>query len=200
MDTINSLLKHSIWFLIYSFVVLSSSNAAEPSPSTLGDRLVLSINNVPYSQLQIEGYLNVKEALRGDIEKSQVVAAENWAAALAAFMLDMTLYQEATKSSGFRPQKDGIQKSLTRIESSSSKSNSFNLKFKDLGLDESAIKEHLSRILTVENLKRSRQGLDKNKSANQDWEQELQKHSIVRWFDGGKNYESIRPTNTSHKL
>ncbi|MCX6124322.1 MAG: hypothetical protein NTV34_06175 [Proteobacteria bacterium] len=120
--------------------------------------------------------------------------------ALAAFMLDMTLYQEATKSSGFRPQKDGIQKSLLRIENSVSKSASFKLKFNDLGLDEAAIKEHLSRILTVENLKRSRQGLDKNKSGNQDWEQELQKHSIIRWFDGGKNYESIQPTNSPQKL
>jgi hypothetical protein len=159
----------------------------------LGDRLVLAINNVPYTQLQIETYLNVKEALRGDLDKALPVVKSNWQEALAAFMLDLTLYQEGTKSSGFRPQREGVQKGYQKVLEALEKSEGYKLRFIQLGLTQSDIKEQLSRILTVENLKRSRAGTDKSKAAVSDWAHELQKNAIIRWFDKGKEYEEIQP-------
>lgn len=186
-------LTFKIIFFAITYGLVAALFSSNMNAGILGDRLILAVNNVPYSQLQIEGYLNVKETLREDLEKSSVVTAENWPIALAAFIKDMVIYQEATKSSGFRPQKDGVQKALERIHSTLPKSPAFQRRFKQLGLDNATIKEHLSRVLTVENLRRSRQGLDKNKERATAWEDELEKVSIIRWFDKGRIYEDINP-------
>lgn len=157
----------------------------------LGDRLVLAVNNTPYSQLQIEGYTNVKEALRSDPSKSQVVSGSNWNIALAAFMLDMSIYQEAIKSSGFRPQKEGVDKTLQLVKTELLKNPPFQKRFQELGLDDAAIREHLARVLTIENIRRSRRSAESVKDSK--WEEVIQKSAIIRWFDKGKVYEEITP-------
>jgi len=151
----------------------------------------MAINNVPYSQLQIESYMDIKEALREDPAKSQLVSAQNWKIALAAFMKDMTLYQEAAKSSGFRPQRQGVEKTLDRVKNTLASHDNFKNKFGSLGLDDSTLREHISRLLTIDNFRRSRRGLS---PVSSQWEDDLQNTSIVRWFDGGKDYEEIQPT------
>jgi hypothetical protein len=159
--------------------------------AVLGDRVVVSINNIPYTQLQVEGYVNVKETLRKDIENSLPVSQDNWQIALAAFILDMVVYQEANKSSGFRPQSEGVQKSLEIVKSSLAKSPTFSNRFQKLGIDDQLIKEHLSRILTLENLRRSRKSFSREKDSNNNWEEDLQKNSLVRWYDNGKIYKNL---------
>ncbi|MCX6119879.1 MAG: hypothetical protein NT027_20280, partial [Proteobacteria bacterium] len=69
----------------------------------IGDRLVIAINGIPYSQIQIESHLNTKEALRADPSNSELVSATNWPLAVKAFIDDTVIYQEAIKGSGNRP-------------------------------------------------------------------------------------------------
>ena len=55
----------------------------------VADRIVVAVNSIPYSQLQIERYIDVKESLRDNIASSQTVQQSNWALALDAFIRDM---------------------------------------------------------------------------------------------------------------
>lgn len=184
--------------VLMMMIVVFAPKQAISAP--LGDRLVLTINGIPYSQLQIEGYLDVKESLRDDPGKSQLVDKDNWNVALASFMKDMTLYQEANRTSGFRPTRDVVTKATERVQKVSDANPRFKNRFNELGFDTPTIREYISRILSIENLRRSRNALRSNKEKDRDkpknvaipdWEDELMKRALIRWFEHGKTYENL---------
>lgn len=201
-------LKLAFWLFAYIFCVFTAANAA---PS---DRLVVSVNNIPYSQLQIEGFLNTKEALRADAHNSQLVDATNWTVAVQAFIADMVVYQEANRSSATRPQKELVRKALDRVKNTLTLSERFQRRFLALGIHDDVIREHLSHLLAIENLKKSRQTVETKTarastnnsgtaassnpnatpSSNVSFENELLSRAIIRWFDNGKTYIDIHPT------
>lgn len=189
--------------MMASYLLACYSKATFAAP--LGDRLILTINGIPYSQLQIEGYLDVKESLRDDPTKSQLVASDNWNVALSSFIKDMTLYQEANRTSGFRPNLEVVSKATERSLQAVQSTERFKARFQELGIDSSLIREYVGRILAIENLRRSRNGLlksktkaaDRNSNSAIDWEDELLKRTLIRWFEHGKTYESI--SLNSHK-
>ena len=161
---------------------------------TVADRIVLAINSIPYSQIQIERYINVKETLRDSIEKSQTVQQVNWDMAINAFVRDMMIHQDATKSSGFRPTKEAIQRLRFKTEKNISQSPTFKNAFDRLGLTRTEIETELLKITTVENYRRGKKSLDNDeKSSGSSWEDDLAKRSIVRYFDGAKTWINLEP-------
>ncbi len=188
------ILKKIIAILLPTFVCALISKPTEAAP--LGDRLIMSVNGIPYSQLQVEGYLNIKESLRDDPAKSQLVAADNWSIALSSFIKDMALYQEANRTSGFRASRDLVTKASERVQQTLQSNPRFKTRFVELGIDAPLIREYIARILAIENLRRSRNGLltskTNQKNQNQsDWENDLIKRVVIRWFEHGKTYETI---------
>lgn len=187
-------LKKIIALLLSSFVCAWISKPIEAAP--LGDRLIMSVNGIPYSQLQVEGYLNIKESLRDDPAKSQLVTADNWSIALSSFIKDMALYQEANRTSGFRANRELVTKASERVQQTLQSNPRFKTRFVELGIDAPLIREYIARILAIENLRRSRNGLltskTSQKNQNQtDWENDLVKRVVIRWFEHGKTYENI---------
>jgi len=172
----------------------SQAKIPEPSEPALADRVVVAINNIPYTQLQIESYLNVKESLRDNADSSQVVNETNWPIALDAFTNDMMIHQEATKSSGFRPTKESIQKLRARSEKITGTVPQFKSAFERLMLNSNEVESEILKIATVENYRKGKASLSTNgKNTQVGWEQELKTRSIVRLFDGAKTWKLIQP-------
>lgn len=173
-------------------IAIFASSAA--LANVIADRIVVAINSIPYSQIQIERYINVKESLRDNIEKSQPVQQSNWELALAAFTTDMMIHQDATKSSGFRPTKEAIQKLRFKCEKNLSQSQVFKASFDRLGLEREEIETELLKIATVENYKRGKKSLDSDEKSNLgSWEDELLKRSIIRYLENAKTWTNIEP-------
>jgi len=84
-----------IFALTSSIIFLApGADAAQPDSSkSIADRVVVAINNIPYSQNQIESYIDVKESLRDDASKSQTVNSSNWTEALDVFVTDTSIHQ-----------------------------------------------------------------------------------------------------------
>src|SRR5262249_49257654 len=77
------------------FICALGASVTLGQQGVLGDRLVTEINNIPYTQRQVETYLFVKEALRKN-EPGQgisLVNSSNWQMALDAFSEDMLIQQ-----------------------------------------------------------------------------------------------------------
>jgi hypothetical protein len=160
----------------------------------IADRIILAINSIPYSQTQIERYINVKETLRDGIEKSQTVQQSNWNLAINAFVKDMMIHQDATKSSGFRPTKEAIQRLRFKTEKNISMSPEFKTAFDRLGLARTEIETEILKITTVENYRRGKKSLDEEEtSSGSSWEDDLAKRSIVRYFDDAKTWITLEP-------
>jgi hypothetical protein len=162
-------------------------------PNTIADRVVVAINNIPYSQNQVEAYIDVKESLRDDAARSQTVDGSNWTQALEAFVRDTAIHQEASKSSGFRPSRDAVQKLRLRSEKSAASVSQFKTSFDRLGLTGQRIEIEILKIATVENFRRGKQSLNAKDKANH-WETELKDRTTVRFFDDAKTWI---PTNST---
>jgi hypothetical protein len=172
----------------------SQAKIPESSEPAVADRVVVAINNIPYTQLQIESYLNVKESLRDNADSSQVVNETNWSIALDAFTNDMMIHQEATKSSGFRPTKESIQKLRARSEKITGTVPQFKSAFERLMLNSNEVESEILKIATVENYRKGKASLSTtSKNAQVGWEQELKTRSIIRLFDGAKTWKLIQP-------
>jgi hypothetical protein len=176
--------------------ISSFTTKTQAQPAAVADRIVVVINNLPYSQLQVERYINVKEALRDDASKSQVVSSSNWNLALDEFTSQMAIHQEASKSSGFRPSKEAIGKLRLRCESAAKNAPQFKPAFDRLGLSNEELETQILKILTVENFRRGKTTLNKTESqktssTQSSWETELKEHSIVRYFEDAKVYSPL---------
>lgn len=171
----------------------AESTTAPVEATSMVDRVVVAINNIPYTQLEIESYLNVKESLRDNADSSQVVNQANWSVALDAFLKDMMIHQEATKSSGFRPTKETIQKLRVRSEKITTTFPQFIEAFNRLKLTRDEVEREILRIATVENYRRGKASLLINaKNSHKGWEEELQSRSIIRLFDEAKTWKTLQ--------
>ncbi|MEI6397465.1 MAG: hypothetical protein WCO71_01725 [Pseudomonadota bacterium] len=168
------------------------SSAEIESSIAIADRVLVTINNIPYSQNQVESYIDVKESLRDDAMKSQTVDGSNWTQALEVFVRDTAIHQEASKSSGFRPTKEAVQKLRLRSEKTAASVAQFKTSFDRLGLAGQRIEIEILKIATVESFRRGKQSLNsKDKAIN--WETELTDRTTVRYFDDAKTWKQTNP-------
>lgn len=186
-------LTTGVFFVLTSAIILlSSRGVAADGPKTIADRVVVAINNIPYSQNQVEAYIDVKESLRDDAINSQTVDGSNWTQALEVFISDTSIHQEATKSSGFRPTKEAVRKLRLRSEKTMATAPQFKASFDRLELAGQRIEIEILKIATVENFRRGRQSLNaKDKASN--WEAELKDRTTVRFFEDAKTWKQTNP-------
>lgn len=184
-------MSSSVRFLLFIYLILELA-FANNALAQIGDRIVIAINNIPYTQLQIERYINVKEALRDNIKSSQPLKASNWSEAIEAFSRDMMIHQDATKSSGFRPTKEAIARMRLKSEKSIQDAPAFKAAFERLHLDKINLETEILKIITVENYRRGKKSLNiDSKNATDQWEQELINRSVVRYFEDAKQYKEL---------
>ncbi len=182
----------------------SPDSPAQAQQARLGDRLVLSINNVPYSQRQVESYINVKESLRKTNDGNvRVIDASNWNDALTVFSEDMVILQEAQRLGSFSTQDQLVDKYHAVVRDKVAQGGELKKSLTRLGIDEPALAKALDDVLRVAAFRRSkdRQESQGTKGAQKgavtgkvQWLEELTLRAIVRPYEGARTYESVGPS------
>jgi hypothetical protein len=180
-------------------LVLSPTGLAQ-----LGDRLVVSINNLPYSQRQVEVYIAVKEALRVNTKGQVLVVQENnWKPALNAFSEDMIILQEAMRLGSFQVNDTMMAKYLDIVQSKSATDPRFAEVVARLGIDRKTLLRTLEDVLRVAGFRRSKKRQEDVASKDSDrvpskgrqrWLRELEERAVSRVYQGAYGYRFINPT------
>lgn len=187
--------------LLTAGLLCASRAAAGP----LGDRLVVSINNIPYSQRQVESYINVKESLRKTNDGNvRVIDATNWSDALTVFSEDMIILQEAQRLGSFSTQDQLVDKYHAIVRDKVAQEGELKKSLVRLGVDEATMAKALDDVLRVAAFRRSKdrqesQGTKGVKKAATEtgkvqWLDELTLRAIVRPFEGARTYHAIGPS------
>jgi hypothetical protein len=185
--------KYTFRKITLALAIIFSIFPIKSEAAQVGDRLVIAINGIPYSQVQIESHLNTKEALRADPSNSELVSATNWPLAVKAFIDDTVIYQEAMKGSGNRPRSEVVDKGIQKVEATLQNLNHFRDRFTRLAINQVVIKECVSRILAIENYRKTKSNAQKSGATTEasKWHTDMIHNTILRWFDGGKDYVDL---------
>lgn len=179
-----------------AYVAVTNIQAA-----TIGDRLILDINGLQYTQRQLESYLLVRAMLLSGSQPASVLAAENWGSSLLAFEQAMMIEQEAFRLGGFQPSELMIKTSMEIIKKKLGTDSDELRQAQRLGLDDKGMERIVASILRAEGLRRSRQrvmsdaSVNKNerRSGEDEWLVDLKRRAIVRRYNGADNYLQISP-------
>jgi hypothetical protein len=204
--------------LVVCMLALAAAGV-EAADAPLGDRLVLSINNLPYTQRQVEIYIAVKESLRkpatgpdGAAAKSapvRLVESRNWGDALTVFAEDMIILQEAQRLGSFQSADQLLTKYDQVVKARIAGDRELRDGLLRLGADEQAVARTLETVLRVAAFRRSRDRqeqisgdkdapeLDGGSAASgaksARWLVELQERGVVRRYEGASEYQMIQP-------
>ncbi len=172
----------------------------------VGDRAVLAINNVTYTQRQIEMYIVVKESLRKNtgIEAARVVNAANWNEAVVVFTEDMIIYQEAQRLGGLQAPDQLVERFVSLIQEKSKKSDVFRATMTRLGADQVGITRVLDSVIRIAAFRRSKDRqastteaigeIEEQAGATPEWLTEITERSIVRRYEGTGQFTEISPS------
>jgi len=173
----------------------------------LGDRLVIAVNSLPYSQRQLELYLTIKQSLRPEeVGEQQIVSAANWSEALTVFSEEMMILQEAMRLGSFAASDQLLDQYNGALRKKMSRGTKLQNTLIRLGVDDLAVSRTLDSILRVASYRQNRnrqeiQGLSVKKSAigqakdsEPKWLQELRGRTNMRVFSGADIYREISPT------
>ncbi len=175
----------------------------------VGDRAVLAVNNVTYTQRQIEMYIIVKESLRKNtgIESARVVNAANWNEAVTVFTEDMIVYQEVLRLGGLQTPDQLIEKFVSLIQEKSKKSDVFRSTMTRLGADQVGVTRVLDSVIRVASFRRSKDRqasttdntgeIEDQPGAAPLWLTEITERSIVRRYEGTNQFVDIAPNPRS---
>ena len=195
----------SRWLLCLTLSLWIASTAW--GKGVLGDRLVVAVNSMPYSQRQLELYLTIKQSLRPEeIGEQQVVGAFNWSEALTVFSEDMMVLQEAMRLGSFAASDQLLDQYNAALRKKMARGTKLQNTLERLGVDDLAVSRTLDSILRVASYRQNRnrqemQGTalkkaSSNKHKDQDakWMQELRSRTNMRIFSGAETYREISPT------
>ena len=184
--------------------------AAPALAQQLGNRLVLAINQVPYSQRQIELYTAVRVALFAPADQTgTLVDSANWNASLALFTTEMVILQEAQRLGSFGTVDAVLEKYSARLQARRTAHGKFAMALQRLGADDPALAHTLENVLRVAAFRRS-----KNRQEAQDisaaggatptqpggaakWLSDLSGRAATRLYLGGDVYQTIQPVQRS---
>jgi hypothetical protein len=163
-----------------------------------GDRLVVAINNVPYSQRHVETYVAVKESLRKNGDGAvRLVDASNWSDAVAVFTEDMIILQEAHRLGSFATLDQTVEKFQGAVREKAAKAGAFRAALTRLGVSDQTLVRTLEDVLRVAAFRRGRE--KPHDAASPDvkgapaWLVELTDRAVVRLFSGAETFVAIAP-------
>ena len=197
----------SICTLILCWTLAAPTSAAAQQ---LGDRLVVAINQVPYSQRQLELYFAVRAGIRTDTDQTGLfVDRSNWSASLALFTEDMMILQEAQRLGSFGSVDAMLEKYSAQLRARRATGGAFAATLKRLGADDQALAHALENVLRVAAFRRSKnrqeaQALPNAAAAAQaqpgvlaKWLADLSNRAATRIYAGANTFQTIAPTQRS---
>src|SRR5690606_35170412 len=121
----------------------------------LGDRLVIAINDTPYTQRQIEMYITIKESLRKS-DNVRLIQPSDWADVVDVFTEDMIIFQESLRLGSFEPADPLVGRFLSAVKDKISQDRKFGAELKRLGVEEPDLRSALQTVLRIDSYRRSK--------------------------------------------
>lgn len=185
--------------LLIAVTVLASTAHA-----VLGDRLIVGINGVPYTQSQIETYIHIKESLRKTMDGNvRVISSANWDDAISVFTEDMIILQESQRLGSFSAPDQALDKYLSVIREKLAKGEALRATFARLGIDDASLGHSLEDVLRVAAFRRSKERQDAQAGEapaareRPKWLVELSSRAVVRRYEGADTYVTTFPNQGS---
>ena len=170
----------------------------------LGDRLVVAVNGVPYTQRQVESYVLVKESLRKEA-MTRVLGARDWSEALAAFAEDMTVLQESERLGSFQTEGALLEKYRTQLDARIAAGASLKAAVRRLDMANTELSRTLEGVLRVAafrhgkdhtpgsaNATPARDGEGRSGSVPR-WLEDLTARTVIRYFEDASRFQAIAP-------
>lgn len=161
----------------------------------LGDRLLLQINNVSYTQRQLEAHTLIREALRVTLSSTErlVISAQVWRDLLDKFREDMLILLELERYDRYRPSKADIDTARRYVLQ---KQVELQADFVRLGIDDNMLTELLAVNLKI-NAYRRAQKQKTTTMTKPRWLQKIEQRNFVRFYRGSSLWMPIHPQRSS---
>ena len=174
---------------------------ASVSHAKIGDRLIITINDTPYTQRQIEMYMTIKESLRKS-DRVRLIRPVEWSVAVDVFTQDMIIFQESLRLGSFQPADQVVDRFAGAVEQKIASDDHFRENLKRLGVGSRDVRGALETVLRIDSFRKSKDRQDelageiRDKSARgkKSWFIDLEERAVIRLFREGKIYKSISPT------
>ena len=172
-------------FLIVGLPVQNSVFSA-----TVGDRLIIELNQYGFTQRQMEVYLLFRSVLSpGGVSKPWLVGENNWQESVQEFRNDMMIFLETRRLGRFQPQNLRIQQANQKALAAADKDAAITGAFKRLGIDRWTSLRTIVKVMQVDEYRRL-----KDSSGDKSWLYEIEKKYVVRRFNGTGQWLPIQPT------
>ena len=160
----------------------------------LGARLVVSINNVSYSQRNVEMYIITKESLRLN-QQPLLVDAKVWKTALNVFIEDMIILQETIRLGSFKNSEEVVVKFSKNVESQRKRFAKLDSKLKSLDANTNEIYATVDDVLRIVAYRQSKSNKNSSREYSKPlWLKNLVNRAVVRQFSDASNYQEISPS------
>lgn len=200
--------KNHIFCLLLSpwlFFLAFSSRGYSLAVHEVGDRVVVTINNVPFTQRQVEGYINIKESLRKNVEgKLRLVNASQWEDALTVFTNDAVFLIEAQRIGSVTIPENLAKKYIDLLREKSVTNPELKAMFLRLGLSDGSLERAVDTVLRVAAFRRSKERQESQSQLQTGegadggirfsmWQKELLDRAIIRRYEDAAQYILIQP-------
>lgn len=184
-----------------SIVLMATFFVPAAGFAQLGDRLIIAINDSPYTQRQIETHISVKESLRkGD--QVRLIRPDDWASAVDVFTEDMIIFQESLRLGSFEPADQLVDRFVGAVQERLAADKGFAANIKRLGVNERELRGALEAVLRIESFRKSKDRQDELAGqvrstvdeGKESWFADLEQRAVIRLFKDAKIYKKIEPT------
>lgn len=178
---------------------------AEASPAVLGDRIIIEVNNTPYTQRQMELYSLVKQLLLPNDRPLVLANADTWEGILNDFEDDVVVELEALRLGSFNPSDAAVAKAEEVLNKKITASADARAAREKLKMDRKTSMRVLTSVMRVEAFARSKQKQTSLMNSvlseedappvtsSGDWRKDLKARAVSRYFKDAKSYVSISP-------
>ena len=160
----------------------------------LGDRLLLQINNVSYTQRQLEAHTLIREALQVTRPSTErlVISAQVWRGLLEKFREDMLILLELERYDRYRPSEADIDTARRYVMQHQEK---LQADFVRLGIDDDMLTELVAVNLKINFYRRAQE--QKTTTTKPRWLQKIEQRNFVRFYRGSSLWSPIHPQKNS---
>lgn len=160
------------------------------SAYTLGDRLLLQINNHSYTQRQLEAHTLIREALRvvQQSDAATIISTQRWRSLLDLFREDMLILLELERYDRYRPSSEDVELAKRYVLQKQAVQQA---EFVRLGIDENMFTELIVVNLKINSYRRAQE--KKTTATKPRWLQKLEQRNFVRFYRGSSMWMPIYP-------
>ncbi len=156
------------------------------SAYTLGDRLLLQVNDRSFTQRQLEAHILVREALRVTPQPA-AISAQRWRALLDTFREDMLILSELERYDRYLPRAADIETAEHYVLQ---KRTALQADFVRLGIDDDMLRKLIVTNLKINSYRRVQ---SKNTTTATSWLRKIERRNAVRFYRGSSLWMPIHP-------